>query len=123
YIVPYCVDGRDKPGLVRTAATGDVVVAESEPGRVKVLRGRRPDGRAESVSTFATGLKQPFGIAVYPLGPDPQWVYVGNTDSIVRFPYKVGDLEARAAPETIVKGVPAGGNLPGGGHWSRDMAF
>jgi glucose/arabinose dehydrogenase/beta-lactamase superfamily II metal-dependent hydrolase len=123
YAVSEYVGGLDNPRLIRTAPNGDVFVAESNPGRVKVIRGRGADGTAQTVSTFATGLNRPFGIAFYPPGPDPQWVYVGNTDSIVRFPYKSGDLEARGAPDTIVKGVPAGGNLPGGGHWSRDIAF
>ncbi len=123
YVVSEYAGGLDNPRLIRTAPNGDLFVAESNPGRVKVMRGRQADGRAQTVSTFATGLKQPFGIAFYPLGPNPEWVYVGNTDSIVRFPYKAGDLEAGGAPETIVKGVPAGGQLPGGGHWTRDIAF
>jgi glucose/arabinose dehydrogenase/beta-lactamase superfamily II metal-dependent hydrolase len=123
YAVSEYVTGLDNPRLLRTAPNGDLFVAESNPGRVKVIRGRKADGTAEIVSTFATGLNRPFGIAFYPLGADPQWVYVGNTDSIVRFPYKKGDLVASGAPETIVKGVPAGGQLPGGGHWSRDVVF
>jgi glucose/arabinose dehydrogenase len=68
-------------------------------------------------------LKQPFGIAFYPLGPDPKWVYVANTDSVVRFPYKNGDVEATARPEEIINDIPGGGRLTGGGHWTRDMAF
>jgi glucose/arabinose dehydrogenase/beta-lactamase superfamily II metal-dependent hydrolase len=123
YVVSEYAGGLDNPRLIRVAPNGDLFVAESNPGRVKVIRGRGADGSAQTVSTFATGLNRPFGIAFYPPGPSPEWVYVGNTDSIVRFPYKTGDLEARGAPETIVKGVPAGGNLPGGGHWSRDIAF
>ena len=123
YTVAEYVTGLDNPRLIRTAPNGDVFVAESMPGRVRVARGRKADGTAETVSIYASGLNRPFGIAFYPLGPEPQWVYVGNTDSIVRFPYRPGDLVASGAPETIVKGVPAGGQLPGGGHWSRDIAF
>ena len=123
YVVSEYASGLDNPRLIRTAPNGDLFVAESDPGRVRVVRGRGSDGRARTVSTFAMGLNRPFGIAFYPLGPNPEWVYVGNTDSIVRFPYKSGDLVASGAPETIVKGVPAGGQLPGGGHWSRDIAF
>ena len=123
YTVSEYAGGFDNPRLIRTAPNGDLFVAESAPGRVRVVRGRKADGAAETVSLFATGLNRPFGIAFHPLGADPQWVYVGNTDSIVRFPYRNGDLVARAAPETVVQGVPAGGQLPGGGHWSRDIAF
>ena len=46
---------------------------------------------------FATGLDRPFGIAFYPPGPEPKFVYVGNTDSVVRFPYRNGDTEGDAA--------------------------
>ena len=30
---------------------------------------------------------------IYPPGPNPRWVYVGNTDSVVRFEYKNGASE------------------------------
>ena len=77
------------PRLVRTAPNGDLFVVESEPdrsgdsGTVKVFRGVDASGKAKQVSTFATGLKQPFGLAFYPLGPNPKWIYIGNTDSVV----------------------------------------
>jgi glucose/arabinose dehydrogenase len=60
----------------------------------------------------------PFGIAFYPSGSDAQWVYVANTDSIVRFPYHTGDLRANGRPEIIVPTLPTGR-----GHWTRDIAF
>jgi glucose/arabinose dehydrogenase len=72
---------------------------------------------------ICAGLTQPFGIAFYPPGPDPQYVYVANTGSVVRFPYRNGDLKARGAAETIVPDIPSGGRLTGGGHWTRDLAF
>jgi glucose/arabinose dehydrogenase len=70
------------------------------------------------MSVFATGLTQPYGIAFYPPGDAPQWVYIGNTSSIVRYAYKNGDLRASGSPETVVKSLPAGGS-----HWTRDVAF
>jgi glucose/arabinose dehydrogenase len=69
---------------------------------------------------FAEGLDRPFGIAFYPAGPNPQWVYVANTNSVIRFPYKNGDLKARAAPEVL---VPAIAPSKGGNHVTRDLAF
>ena len=50
------------------------------PGDIKVFRGITADGKPQQVETFATGLKQPYGIAFYPPGPDPQWVYIGTID-------------------------------------------
>jgi len=88
-----------------------------------VLHGIGADGKAQKIEVFATGLRKPFGIAFYPLGDNPQWVYVANTDSVVKFPYQNGDLKARGAAETVVKALPGGGLLRGGGHWTRDVAF
>jgi glucose/arabinose dehydrogenase len=121
YSVALYADGLENPRLMRTAPNGDIFVAESRPGRVKVMRGRDAAGRAQTVDVFATGLTRPFGIAFYPTGANPTHVYVGNTDSIVRFPYQVGDLKARGPAETIAP-VPTS-TPPGRGHWSRDIVF
>jgi glucose/arabinose dehydrogenase len=114
--------GLDNPRLLRTAPNGDLFLAESATGKIKVFRGVAANGAAVHVSTFATDLHQPFGIAFYPAGPDPAWVYIGNTDGIVRFPYKNGDLAARGPAEHLAD-LPGGGRLRGGGHWTRDLVF
>ena len=49
-------------------------------------------------------------------------MYVANTGSVVRFPYRNGDLKARGPAEKICD-LPGGGFLRGGGHWTRDIAF
>jgi glucose/arabinose dehydrogenase len=72
---------------------------------------------------FGKGFNKPFGIALYPPGPDPRWLYVANTDSVVRLPYRNGDTVARGPAETVVAELPGGGLLRGGGHWTRDIAF
>jgi glucose/arabinose dehydrogenase/mono/diheme cytochrome c family protein len=109
--------GLKEPRLIRTAPNGDFFVAESKSGEILVFRGITADGKPERTETFATGLNRPFGINFYPPGPDPQWVYVGNTGSVVRFPYRNGDLKARGPAEHIAD-VPAGD-----GHWTRDIQF
>jgi glucose/arabinose dehydrogenase len=114
--------GLDNPRLIRTAPNGDLFLAESESGKIKVFRGMNPDGKAAQVSVFADGLHQPFGIAFYPAGAHPAWVYIGNTDGIVRFPYKDGDLTA-TGPAQHIADLPGGGRLRGGGHWTRDLVF
>ncbi len=123
YAVSHFASGLENPRLIRTAPNGDLFVAESQPGRIKVLRSSSGGDKADVTEVFATGLRRPFGIAFYPAGANPQWVYVGNTDSIVRFAYKSGDLKASGAPQVIVSMLPSGGNLPGGGHWTRDVVF
>lgn len=114
--------GLDRPREIRTAPNGDLFVAMSYEDKIMVFRGVNAQGKPEQVSTFATGLSQPFGIAFYPLGPNPKWVYIGNTDSVVRFPYKNGDLKATGPAEKLAD-LPGGGRLRGGGHWTRDIAF
>ena len=114
--------GLDNPRLMRTAPNGDIFLAESQTGKIRVFRGVGADGKPQQASVFAEGLHQPFGIAFYPLGPDPKWIYIGDTDEIVRFAYKSGDLQATGKMENIVD-LPGGGRLRGGGHWTRDLVF
>jgi glucose/arabinose dehydrogenase len=112
------------PRLIRTAPNGDLFVAESGPGRILIFRGITAGGKPETTETFATDLARPFGIAFYPPGPDPKFVYVGNTNSVVRFAYQNGDLKARSGPETVIDHLPSGlERVGGGGHWTRDLAF
>jgi glucose/arabinose dehydrogenase len=109
--------GLNNPRLMRVAPNGDVFLAETSAGNIKVFRGMTADGKPEQVHVFASGLNIPFGIAFYPLGPDPQWLYVANMDSVVRFPYHVGDFTSRGAPQHLA-------DLPSGGHHrSRDIQF
>ena len=114
--------GLDQPRLIRTAPNGDLFVALSYQNKVMVFRGVGTDGKAKQVETFADGLSQPFGIQFYPAGPDPKWVYIGNTDSVVRIPYHVGDMKATGQAVKLTD-LPGGGRLRGGGHWTRDIAF
>jgi glucose/arabinose dehydrogenase/mono/diheme cytochrome c family protein len=109
--------GLDNPRLIRTAPNGDIFLAESSSGKIRVFRGITPDGKPEQVGIFASGLNEPYGIAFYPPGGNPQWLYIGDTDAIVRFPYRNGDLKASASAQHIV-------DLPhGSGHWTRDVRF
>lgn len=116
------VGGLDEPRELRAAPNGDVFLAESNKGEIKVYRGVTKDGKPEQESTFATGLHRPFGIAFYPVGSDPQWVYIGDTDSIKRFPYHNGDLKATGAMQTIVPEIFPGA-VHARGHWTRNVAF
>src|SRR5690348_3894386 len=86
FMVEIYATNLDEPREIRTAPNGDLFVAESHLGQIKIFRGRDKDGKPQQVSVFATGLRLPFGIAFYPRGANPQWVYVGNTNSVVRFP-------------------------------------
>ena len=71
YSVSHYASSLENPRLIRTAPNGDLFVAESRPGRVKVLRGAVGADKAETTDIFASGLNRPFGIAFYPLGAEP----------------------------------------------------
>jgi glucose/arabinose dehydrogenase len=114
----------EQPRVIVRAPNGDLFVAESRANRIRVLRDADGDGKPEVNEVFATGLSRPFGIAFHPVGPEPKYVYVGNTDSVVRFPYKSGDTKATGEAETIVNNIPSGNErVGGGGHWTRDLEF
>ncbi|MDB5596965.1 MAG: sorbosone dehydrogenase [Hyphomicrobiales bacterium] len=108
--------GLNNPRRLLVAPNGDVFVAETEAGRIVVLRAGTDRGKPQ-LEVFATGLGGPFGMAFQPARGEPAYLYVATTREILRFPYATGDLKARAAPVTIVKG------LAGGGHSTRDLVF
>jgi glucose/arabinose dehydrogenase len=106
------------PRIIRVAPNGDIFVAETRAGRIRVFHGADAASKPTANKVYATGLHQPFGIAFFPSGDNPQWLYVANTDSVVRFPYRSGDLKASAKSETVVANLPHGY-----GHSTRDIVF
>ncbi len=111
-------EGLSGPRQMRVAPNGDVFIAETRSGRIRILRAADGAARPSTNEIYASGLNGPFGIAFYPAGNDPKWIYIANNDSVVRFPYKAGDLKASSKPETIVAELPHDG-----GHSTRDIAF
>ncbi len=113
FAVSALVTGLDRPRQMRLAPNGDVFLAESGADRIRVIR----VGEA-SPSVFADHLRhRPYGIAFYPPGPQPRFVYIATEGEVLRYPYHVGDRVASGKPETIVPDVPVGH------HWTRDITF
>jgi glucose/arabinose dehydrogenase len=111
-------EGLSGPRIIRIAPNGDIFVAETRAGRIRVLRAADGAAKPSAIEVFASSLRGPFGIAFFPRDDNPQFVYVANTDSVVRFAYHSGDLRASAAPETVIASLPHGY-----GHSTRDIAF
>jgi hypothetical protein len=111
-------EGLSGPRTIRIAPNGDIFVAETRAGRIRVLRAADDAARPVANEIFASGLHGPFGIGFFPHGDNPQFVYVANTDSVVRFAYHSGELKASGAPEIVVADLPHGY-----GHSTRDIAF
>jgi glucose/arabinose dehydrogenase/cytochrome c2 len=108
------------PRVMRVAPNGDIFVSETQSGRVRVLRPSADGAQAASVQTFAQGLQLPYGIAFYPSGPNPKWLYVAENNRVVRYAYTVGERTARTVPEVVVSELSP---TAGGGHFTRDIAF
>ncbi|MET3523315.1 PQQ-dependent sugar dehydrogenase [Mesorhizobium abyssinicae] len=117
FSIELVASGIDNPRVVRAAPNGDLFVADSKASQIRVYRLAEGSARPAQEAIFATGLTRPYGIAFYPPGDKPQWVYVANSNSVVRFAYRDGDLKAEGKPETIVPDIPANH------HWTRDIAF
>ncbi len=129
--------GLDHPRWLYRLANGDVLVAETNSppregggitgwfmrlfmgqagagvpsaNRITLLRDANGDGVAEGRSTLLSGLNSPFGMVVV-----GDWLYVANTDALVRYPFRVGQTRITAEAERIVA-LPGGGN-----HWARNV--
>jgi len=93
--------------LMRIAPNGDIFIAETRSGRLRVLRaadGAKPAFRKGGLLRMASAGR--LGSRFFPLGPDPRWIYVGYLNSVVRFPYRNGDLKARGPPRSSCPDSP-----------------
>ncbi len=112
-------EGLSGPRAMVLAPNGDIFLAETQSGRVRVIRPNALRSAPQTIEIFAQGMLQPLGIAFYPAGDNPEWVYVAETNRVIRYPYQVGDMLARDVPEVIVPQL----SPVGGGHYTRDLAF
>ena len=119
FTVRLFASGLSNPRLMRVAPNGDIFIAETGENRIRILRAADGAEAPAENRIFAQGLDRPFGIAFYPPGENPGWIYVANNNSVVRFPYRNGDLKARGEAQTIIPHL----SDTTGGHSSRDVAF
>jgi len=80
--------------------------------RITLLRDTDGDGVADLRSAFLEGLHSPFGMAL--VGND---FYVADTDAVLRFPYRPGQLDIETAGVQVVA-LPAG---PRNHHWTKGL--
>ncbi len=108
------------PREIKIAPNGDIFVSETQMGRIVLIRPSADGTTAATVQTFAQGLDLPNGMAFYPSGDHPQWLYVAETNRVVRYAYTVGQQQAASVPEIV---VPQLSPVAGGGHFTRDIVF
>ncbi|MGB7845640.1 MAG: sorbosone dehydrogenase family protein [Candidatus Acidiferrum sp.] len=103
--------GFARPRLLTVGPNGDIFVADMGAGQVLVLRDPQHTGGAQQREVFAEKLNRPFGIAFH-----EDYVYVGNTNEVVRFRYDSHTSKRLGEAEHLL-------DLPGGGHDTRTLAI
>jgi glucose/arabinose dehydrogenase len=105
----------EKPRWLALTPEGDVLVTETPENRIRRLRDTNGDGRPDEATIFAdrsNGAAIPFGMAF-----TGSHFYLGNTDAVLRFPYRTGQQRLEGRGEKIAE-------LTGGGyrqHWTRNV--
>jgi glucose/arabinose dehydrogenase len=101
-----------RPRFLATAPNGDIFLAETGASQITILRDPQGTGGVQQSEVFAGSLNRPFGIAFH-----DDYVYVGNTNEVVRFRYDQKTSKRLGDAEHIL-------DLPsGGGHFTRTVAF
>ncbi len=103
YILP------NKDILVVEAARESPNRPQKSANRITLFRDRNEDGNPDLRELFASGLTMPHGMLL--LG---DWFYVGNTDGVVRYPYRTDQTKLEGKGEKIL-------DLPTGGHYTRNL--
>jgi len=83
-----------------------------KPQRITLLRDADGDGKPELKTVFVDHLNSPFGVVV-----TGGYLYVANTDALVRYPFTPGQTKIAAAGQKVL-------DLPGGlidHHWTKDL--
>ena len=105
--------GLDNPRSILVLPNADVLVMESlrrrSGSRIVLLRDSAKKGFPDRHETFVSGLNMAYGMTLF----DDRF-YVGNTDSIVFFPYHVGESQLAGRAVKIL-------DLPAGGHYTRNV--
>ncbi len=108
-------EGLAQPREMEVLPNGDVLLSEPSAGRITLLRDGDGDGRAETVTAFATDMAAPYGMAFRPDG-----VYVADLRAVWRLVYRAGATEAAGPPQPV---TPPGALGNAGGHWTRNLVF
>ncbi|MEO6800153.1 MAG: sorbosone dehydrogenase family protein [Rhodanobacter sp.] len=133
--------GLDHPRWLYVLPTGDVLVAETNAptrpddgkgikgwiarkimaraganvpsaNRITLLRDSNGDGVADTRSVLLSHLNSPFGMALV-----GDWLYVADTDALLRFPYRAGETVITAPAQKVID-LPAG---PIDHHWTKNI--
>ena len=96
---------------------GDLFLSDARANAVFLLRDSNKDGKIDNASerfTLVEGLNRPFGMAI-----NDGYFYVGNTNGVGRYKYKIGETKITSTAEKIIE-LPAQGY---NNHWTRNLLF
>lgn len=82
---------------------------DKSANRITLFRDTDNDGKPDMREVFLTGLNMPHGMLLV-----GDWFYVGNTNGVVRYPYRAGQTKIDGKGEKIL-------DLPVGGHYTRNL--
>jgi glucose/arabinose dehydrogenase len=99
------------PRWMVLAPNGDIFLADTAAGKVVALRDPQHTGSAQQNEVFASGLREPYGIVFH-----DDYVYVGDTDALLRFKYDPKTSKRLGEPEHLM-------DLPTGGHSTRSLSL
>jgi len=99
------------PRWMVLAPNGDVFLADTAAGKVIVLRDPQQTGSAQQNEVFVSGLREPYGIVFH-----DDYVYVGDTDALLRFKYDAKTSKRQGEAEHLM-------DLPTGGHSTRSLSM
>lgn len=114
FAVSVFADGLPHARWMTLAPNGDIFLAESDAGKVVVLRPTADGSHAAKVSTFAGDFDRPHGLALHDGA-----LYVADVKSLWRLPYSEGALRASGKRAHIADTTPP----EGPGHFTRDIVF
>jgi glucose/arabinose dehydrogenase len=103
-------EGGGVTGMVMGYILGKAGAGVPSANRITLLRDANGDGVAESRTVLISGLNSPCGMVLL-----NGYLYIGNTDALVRVPFTPGQTKITAKPELVIK-LPGGGN-----HWARNV--
>lgn len=106
-------DNIPKVRTIVISQTGDLIVSQPKLGTIQlILKDDNNDGRSDGRLLLAEGLNGPYGLALH-----KGWLYIAETDAILRIRYDAEQRKLIGTPRTIVSNkFPGGGN-----HWSRNI--
>ena len=112
-------DKLDNPRQAYALPNKDILVVEAvrefpdrpakSSNRITLFRDANNDGKYELREIFLSGLRMPHGMLLV-----GDWFYVGNTDGVVRYPYRANQSKLDGAGQKIL-------DLPSGGHYTRNL--